>query len=124
VAFAGKPKNIDTLHHVARLCRWLETNHNIPQVWPNGLPRKGVSDPGGHNRNATEWGTKGGHYGHCHMPENSHWDPGYTKNEVDIIMAAPVRQAPSLVEWKLMRCCRRIHNSETLRLGPIRSPAH
>lgn len=95
VAFAGKPKNINTLHNVARLCRWLETNHNIPQVWPNGLPRTGVSDPGGHNRNATEWKTKGGHYGHCHVPENIHWDPGYTKNEVDIIMAAPVRQAPS-----------------------------
>jgi len=95
VAFAGKPKNIDTLRNVARLCRWLETIHNIPQVWPNGLPRTGTRDPGGHNRNATQWETKGGHYGHCHVPENSHWDPGYTKEEVDIIMAAPVRQLPS-----------------------------
>jgi hypothetical protein len=95
VGYAGKPKNSDTLHNIAKLCRWLEAEHNIPQVWPNGLPRTGVSDPGGHNRNATIWATKGGHYGHCHVPENTHWDPGYTKNEVDIIMAAPFMQAPN-----------------------------
>jgi len=94
VAFAGKPKNIDTLRNVAKLCRWLESKHNIPQVWPNGLPRAGASDPGGHNRDAMVWATKGGHYGHSQVPENTHWDPAYTKNEIDIIMAVPFMQDP------------------------------
>ncbi|NCR71063.1 MAG: N-acetylmuramoyl-L-alanine amidase [Microcystis aeruginosa LG13-12] len=86
VAFAGKPKNIATLKNVAKLCRWIETTHGVPKVWPNGLPRTGTTDPGGHNRNATNWNTKGGHYGHSHVPENDHWDPGYTRAEVEIIM--------------------------------------
>ncbi|WP_455713417.1 peptidoglycan-binding protein [Streptomyces tanashiensis] len=27
-------------------------------------------------RDRTTWQTKGGHYGHCHVPGNDHWDPG------------------------------------------------
>jgi hypothetical protein len=86
VGFAGKPKNKETLKNVAKLCRWIEETHKVPKVWPNGLPRTGSRDPGRHNRNATNWNTKGGHYGHSHVPENDHWDPGYTKAEVEIIM--------------------------------------
>lgn len=86
VGFAGKPKNIATLKNVAKLCRWIETTPGVPKVWPNGLPRTGTRDPGGHNRNATNWNTKGGHYGHSHVPENDHWDPGYTEAEIEIIM--------------------------------------
>ena len=29
-----------------------------------------------------------GHYGHCHVPENSHWDPGYNDEELAFIMNA------------------------------------
>jgi hypothetical protein len=86
VGFAGKPKDRTTLKNVARLCRWIEETHRVPKVWPNGFPKTGARDPGGHNRNATNWDTKGGHYGHCHVPENDHWDPGYTRSEVEIIM--------------------------------------
>lgn len=86
VGFAGKPKNKATLKNVAKLCRWIEETHKVSKVWPNGLPRTGSRDPGGHNRNATNWNTKSGHYGHSHVPENDHWDPGYTKAEVEIIM--------------------------------------
>jgi hypothetical protein len=86
VGFAGKPKNKETLKNVAKLCRWIEETHKVPKVWPNGLPRTGSRDPGRHNRNATNWNTKGGHYGHSHVPENDHWDPGYTETEVEIIM--------------------------------------
>jgi hypothetical protein len=86
VGFAGKPKNKETLKNVAKLCRWIEETHKVPKVWPNGLPRRGSRDPGRHNRNATNWNTKGGHYGHSHVPENDHWNPGYTEAEVEIIM--------------------------------------
>jgi hypothetical protein len=86
VGFAGKPKNIATLKNVAKLCRWIEATHGVPKVWPNGFPRVGSRDPGGHNRNASNWNGKGGHYGHSQVPENTHWDPGYTRAELEIIM--------------------------------------
>lgn len=86
VGFAGRPKDGATLANVARLCRWIESTHSIPQVWPNGLPRVGRRDPGGHNRNRSNWDARGGHYGHSHVPENDHWDPGYTADEVEMIM--------------------------------------
>jgi len=88
VGFAHLPKSEETLKNVARLCRWIEQTHGVPKVWPNGLPKPAVNghDPGGHNRDATNWDTKGGHYGHCHVPENTHWDPGYTEQEVELIM--------------------------------------
>jgi endonuclease I len=97
VGFSGKPKHEKTLRNVERLCRWIEKTHGVPQVWPNGEPKppKNGGDPGGHNRNAQTWKTQGGHYGHCHVPENDHWDPGYTRGELDIVMgrAAPGRLA-------------------------------
>lgn len=45
-------------------------------------------DPGGHNRDANTWDTVAGHYGHCHVPKNTHWDPGYTAIEVKFLMDA------------------------------------
>lgn len=89
VGFAGKPKNIKTLLNVRRLCRWIEENYDVPRIWPNGYPKppKNGKDPGGHNRNAKNWDTLGGHYGHSQVPENVHWDPGYTKEEVDFLMS-------------------------------------
>lgn len=88
VGFAHKPKGAATLRNVARLCRWIEKVHGVPQVWPNGPPKPAVNgrDPGGHNRDARNWDTKSGHYGHSNVPENSHWDPGYTAAEVKFLM--------------------------------------
>ncbi len=90
VGFAGAAENAQTLKNVARLCRWIEATHGVPPVWPSGPPKppRNGGDPGGHNRDATIWDTKGGHYGHCHVPENTHWDPAYTKVEVEYLMAA------------------------------------
>ncbi len=87
VGFAGRPKDAATLRSVARLCRWLEAEHGIPQRWPNGRPRASTNghDPGGHNRNAIAWNTESGHYGHSQVPENDHWDPGYTAAELAIV---------------------------------------
>ena len=94
VGRAGAPKNRDTLALQRKLCRWLEEVHEISPIWPNGYPKtfKKVSgkigqDPGGHNRDAKTWDTVSGHYGHSQVPENTHWDPGYTQEEVDFLMA-------------------------------------
>jgi hypothetical protein len=89
VAFAGQPKNRQSLFNVGRLCRWAEQQHGIPQEWPNGPPNppRNGQDPGHHNRDATNWQTKGGHYGHCHVPANVHWDPAYTAEELAFLMA-------------------------------------
>ncbi|MGE5723109.1 MAG: N-acetylmuramoyl-L-alanine amidase [Sphingomonadales bacterium] len=88
VGTAAKPKPRATLENVARLCRWLEHTHAIPNEWPSGPPKPAINgkDPGGHNRNAQNWVRRGGHYGHSHVPENIHWDPGYTADEVTFLM--------------------------------------
>jgi GH24 family phage-related lysozyme (muramidase) len=90
IGFAGQPKNPASLRNVARLCRWIEATHNVPQVWPNGRPNPPADgrDPGGHNRDQNTWDTQGGHYGHCHVPNNTHWDPAYTDAETDAVMQA------------------------------------
>ena len=87
VGFAGRDKHPATLQTVARLCRWIEKEHGVPQVWPSGFVRWSHSgaDPGGHNRDAMNWDRKAGHYGHSQVPENSHWDPGYTPAETIVV---------------------------------------
>ena len=90
VGFAQRAKSQAVLRNVARLCRWIEATHGVPLVWPNGPPKPANSkggDPGGHNRNAQVWDIKGGHYGHSNVPENDHWDPGYTATEVSFLMS-------------------------------------
>src|SRR3954465_477837 len=59
VGTAGRPKARPTLENVARLCRWIEHTHGVPQAWPSGFPKPAVNgqDPGGHNRNAAIWAT-------------------------------------------------------------------
>ncbi|MGO7359989.1 DNA/RNA non-specific endonuclease [Rhizobium ruizarguesonis] len=88
VGFAHRPKSKATLRNLAGLCRWIEITHGVPKVWPNGRPKpaRNGRDPGGHNRDAHTWDTKGGHYGHSNVPENTHWDPAYTEDEVDFLM--------------------------------------
>jgi hypothetical protein len=89
VGFAHRPKTRATLDNVRKLCRWIEMTHNIPRVWPNGFPKPATAsgrDPGGHNRNAANWESKAGHYGHSCVPENTHWDPAYAKREVEFLM--------------------------------------
>jgi len=87
----GKPKSKAGLTNVGRLCRWIESTHGVPKVWPNGFPNPPIkgNDPGHHNRNEQNWRTQGGHYGHCHVPVNTHWDPAYTADEVAFVMAVP-----------------------------------
>ncbi|MFF6903501.1 peptidoglycan-binding protein [Streptomyces hydrogenans] len=48
--------------------------HGIPDDWPAGKPA--ASPSVSKKRDRTTWQTKGGHYGHCDVPGNDHWDPG------------------------------------------------
>jgi len=74
----------------------------MPAVWPNGFPNppKNGGDPDHHNRNEVNWTTKGGHYGHCHVPVNVHWDPAYTADEVAYVMGVPATDDVQLVAEK------------------------
>jgi len=73
VARAASEKSRALLTNAAALARWIEQTHSIPRTWPAGWP---ATSPGGCHRDATIWRARGGHYGHCHVPENTHWDPG------------------------------------------------
>jgi hypothetical protein len=102
VGFAGKAKDIATLENVRRLCRWIEDEHSVPRIWPAGVPVPAVNgkDAGHHNRNPLIWSTRGGHYGHEHVPNNSHWDPAYTASELAIVMAPDaVKGRVAAQEW-------------------------
>ena len=87
VGFAGSAKDVTTLRSVAKLCRWIENEHGVPQKWPNGKLRVSTNgrDPGGHNRSAANWDAETGHYGHSQVPENDHWDPAYSAAELAIV---------------------------------------
>lgn len=99
VGFAGADKKTETLTKVARLCRWIEQQHGVPATWAAGPPKthKNGKDPGGHARSAAVWNTTSGHYGHSQVPENVHWDPGYSRAEAEFVLAAKFDEGGRLV---------------------------
>jgi len=103
VGFAHLPKDREALANVARLCRWIESVHGVPKVWPAGVPRaaKNGKDPGGHNRDPKIWDAQSGHYGHSQVPENTHWDPGYTAAEAQFVLEATFDAAGALTSAAL-----------------------
>jgi hypothetical protein len=103
VGFAHLPKDRRALTNLARLCRWIENTHGVPKEWPAGLPlpARNGRDPGGHNRNPQIWDSSGGHYGHSQVPENTHWDPGYTPAESNFILAASFDDTGRLIAPEL-----------------------
>ncbi|RSS43854.1 peptidoglycan-binding protein LysM [Streptomyces sp. WAC08241] len=48
--------------------------HGVPDDWPAGKPVATASSYTARDRNV--WQNEGGHYGHCQVPGNDHWDPG------------------------------------------------
>ncbi|MGW0468332.1 peptidoglycan-binding domain-containing protein [Streptomyces sp. NPDC003027] len=58
----------------------------IPDTWPAGALATSYSSNSPRPRST--WAMKGGHYGHCNIPGNDHWDPG------NIDKAAIFRAAP------------------------------
>ncbi|MFD3516325.1 peptidoglycan-binding protein [Streptomyces sp. NPDC058657] len=65
--------------------------HGIPDVWPAGKPAATAS--AATKRDRTVWQTKGGHYGHCNVPGNDHWDPGAI--DTSIVPGKPPTTTPS-----------------------------
>ena len=53
-----------------KIMAWVRS-HGVPDRWPLGAPKWS-----GNSRNADTWNAAGGHYGHCHVPDNTHSDPG------------------------------------------------
>ena len=124
VGFAHLPKDPRALTQLARLCRWIEATHGVPKVWPSGVPRpaKNGRDPGGHNRDARTWDEQSGHYGHCHVPENSHWDPGYSDSEMAFIMSAEFDGEGRLVSPPLTRAPRKAPAKRGRSRAPVGAP--
>ena len=50
--------------------------HGVPDVRPAGDFPATAAAVAAKSRNRTTWQTKGGHFGHCDVPGNDHWDPG------------------------------------------------
>lgn len=53
-----------------RIVAWMRS-HGIPDRWPLGWPTWDRN-----SRSSSAWTSQAGHYGHCHVPENDHTDPG------------------------------------------------
>jgi len=98
VGFAGEPKDRTSLFNLARLCRWIEQQHAVARDWPMGSPPPPVkgTDPGNHTRDQAIWDTHSGHYGHCHVPNNTHWDPAFDTWESAYVLAAEFDTAGKL----------------------------
>ncbi|MET9126906.1 peptidoglycan-binding protein LysM [Streptomyces sp. NPDC004528] len=60
----------------------------VPDVFPMGALAGRYADPAA-KRDRNIWATKGGHYGHCNIPGNDHWDPGNI-SKTALFAAAPV----------------------------------
>ena len=77
VGFAGKPMNhpavqIDALK---ALMRWVEQDTGVKPVGP-GRPFANAYGQTNLRFTNAEWDGFNGWCGHCHVPENNHWDPG------------------------------------------------
>jgi hypothetical protein len=68
----------------------------IPDRWPAGAMSKAGESV---SRSASRWLTEAGHYGHCHVPGNTHWDCGAIDQQtLFTALGAPPPAAPTLEE--------------------------
>ena len=77
VGYAGKPAEhpeVQTIAMIA-LMRWIETVTGVRPVGP-GRPFATAYGQNNLRFTAQEWDSFDGWCGHCHVPENDHWDPG------------------------------------------------
>lgn len=77
VGFAAKPGAISGAYAdgTGRLMRWIEANTEIKRIGPG----RAFATAYGQNHlrfSNAEWMAFNGWCGHCHVPENDHWDPG------------------------------------------------
>lgn len=77
VGFAAQSGNFPSayLDGIARLMRWIEANTGIKRQGP-GRAFASAYGQSSLRFNHAEWNSFSGWCGHCHVPENNHWDPG------------------------------------------------
>lgn len=74
----------------------------IPDVFPMGALASEYGDPDA-KRTRDVWLTKGGHYGHCHIPGNDHWDPGLIDTKALFAAAPKATVAPAGVSKPVVK---------------------
>lgn len=96
VGFAAKPNehSKEQLDGLRSLMRWIETNAGVKPKEPSKAFATQYGQTGLRFTNA-EWTAFDGWCGHCHVPENTHWDPGainlnYLLTPPNIIVGNPV----------------------------------
>lgn len=77
VGFAGKPKDhpIAQVDALKALMRWIESTTGVKPIGPG----RAFANAYGQNQlrfTPQQWDNFNGWCGHCHVPENDHWDPG------------------------------------------------
>nr|WSW58494.1 peptidoglycan-binding protein LysM [Streptomyces sp. NBC_00998] len=95
----------------------------VPDVWPAGALADSYS--ANSNRSASVWTSQGGHYGHCNIPGNDHWDPGNI--DKNALLAAggstPTPPAPSTPSVSLAAVIRAAQRDPGLPQGGTTSAA-
>jgi hypothetical protein len=88
VGFAGRAHDFPDgyLLGIATLCRWIESERGVPRSAPFAF------GPGAPRLSWEQWESFGGHFGHCHVPGNDHWDPGAL--DVGHILSAGIPPLP------------------------------
>lgn len=99
VGFASQPANHSPAQMSALkdLMRWIEATEGVKPVGP-GRPFADHYGQSGIRFDGPTWDNFNGWCGHCHVPENDHWDPG----AIDINSLLPVKEikpmySPNLV---------------------------
>lgn len=87
VGYAAKPGEhpVAQLDALKLLMRWIESTTGVKPIGP------GRAFASAYGQNSLrfapqQWDNFGGWCGHCHVPENDHWDPG----AIDILQLLPV----------------------------------
>lgn len=77
VGFAGTPNGhpVVQMNALRALMRWIEQTTGVKPIGP-GRPFATAYGQNTLRFNNTEWDAFNGWCGHCHCPENDHWDPG------------------------------------------------
>lgn len=96
VGFAGQPLQhpLAQMDALKALMRWIEANTGVK---PKGPGRPFATAYGQNNLRFTfaQWDAFDGWCGHCHVPENNHWDPGAI--DIDALLPptpTPIEEAP------------------------------